>query len=94
MTNRHYFDPQDRRYHSDVEPDSDIEERVALPQPNPNEWFRVKRVLAHRRCKGKDEYLLEWADGSEPTWIPRRDVSDPLIQMFYASTKYKRRIRR
>ena len=50
---RHYFDSFGR-FHSDVEPDSDIDESVRQPQPSTTEWFRPKRILSYRRRKGYD----------------------------------------
>ena len=54
---RHYLDTFGR-FHSDVEPDSDVEERVHQSRPRSAEWFRANRILSYRRRKGNDFYLV------------------------------------
>ena len=82
------------KLHSDVEPDKDVEENVRRSQSSSTEWFRANRILSYRRRRGDDFYLVEWEDGSKPSWVPRKDVSDPLLQNFYATRKERRRVRR
>ena len=58
------------------------------------EWYEVKRVLKTKRPRGKDLYLVEWADSPINSWVERKDLTDYALQAFYASRPPRRRRRR
>ena len=58
------------------------------------EWYEVKRVLKTKRSRGKDLYLVEWADSPINSWVERKDLTDYALQAFYASRSPRRRRRR
>jgi hypothetical protein len=54
------------------------------------EWYAVKRVLQQRKRKGPMQYLVEWENSNEKTWVHRRDISDFAMQAYLASRRRKR----
>ena len=85
-------DPNDRPVTAvelDVEDLFDAEQEPQLldeePAPTPidaDPEFPVNRILASRRKGRGRQFLLEWANGDDPTWEPSRNVSDDLIEEF------------
>jgi hypothetical protein len=59
-----------------------------------NVWYEVKRILKTKRQRGKDLYLVEWADSPTNSWVERKDLTDYALQAFYASRPPRRRRRR
>ena len=59
-----------------------------------NVWYEVKRILKTKRQRGKDLYLVEWADSPTNSWVERKDLTDYALQAFYASRQPRRRRRR
>ena len=58
------------------------------------EWYEVKRVIKTKRSRGKDLYLVEWADSPTNSWVERKDLTDYALQAFYASRPPRPRRRR
>jgi O-acetyl-ADP-ribose deacetylase (regulator of RNase III) len=47
-------------------------------------WYRITKILKHRRRKGQDEYLVCWASKHKPSWVKRANITDYALQKFYA----------
>jgi Chromo (CHRromatin Organisation MOdifier) domain len=56
-----------------------------------DEWHAVKRVLRQRKRKGRMQYLVEWENSDDQTWVDRKNISDFAVQAYLASRKRKRR---
>ena len=51
-------------------------------EANPDqEWYEVKRVLKTKRLRGKDLYLVEWADSPTNSWVERKDLTDYALRL-------------
>ena len=100
------YDPIGTRlpYQSDGEMSSEDEEIITdqvCDQPqragptftSPDTWYSIECILRHRRRRGRDEYLVQWSDESDPTWVDRSNVSNGAMQHFYANHKRRRRVR-
>ena len=55
---------------------------------DPEEDFEVDKLLDHRQCKGRREYLVRWV-GTDPAgkpwdnwWLPENQISDHLIAVY------------
>ena len=60
------------------------------PEDNHQE-FEVERILAHRKNRGKFQYLVKWKGHAdhENTWLPTQDLQNyqELLQNFRASRR-------
>ena len=56
--------------------------KVVTDDKENEQFFRIKRIIDHRKNNNKTEYLVKWMDGGEDTWEP----SDNLRRT------YKRRV--
>jgi hypothetical protein len=75
---------------------NDVPSFTSSPTPvsEPSDkWFEIDRVLKDRTCKGKKEYLVQWTDGSIPTWVKRGDLTDTALKQFLLSRPKRRRRR-
>ncbi|VDI78664.1 Hypothetical predicted protein [Mytilus galloprovincialis] len=54
-------------------------------QSTKNTWYEVTKLLKSKLISGKRHYLVQWADGSTPTWEPNGNVSDALKQKYNAT---------
>lgn len=51
-------------------------------------WFAISRIIKRRRqTSGRWQYLVEWSDGSPPTWHKAGDISKEALAKFYARLK-------
>jgi hypothetical protein len=66
----------------------------AGPLADPNKWYEIEKVIAHRRYRSKDQYLVKWKDSNETSWVRREDLSPAALQQFYATRKRRRRKRK
>jgi hypothetical protein len=76
------------------QPEPVDKQSVAGPLADPNKWYEIDQVIAHRRYRSKDQYLVKWKDSNETSWVRREDLSPAALQQFYATRKYRRRKRR
>jgi hypothetical protein len=56
-------------------------------------WYTIKRILKTRVRERQRQFLVEWDDGSEPTWVANKDVTPLARSAFYAENQLKRRSR-
>jgi hypothetical protein len=66
--------------------------RVPDEPPRAHQWHVVKKLLKSKWKNNKRYYLVQWEDGSEPTWEPSNDISQFLKQLFHGSRKRRKRI--
>ena len=59
------------------------QEQATSDQSDNEEWFDANRILKHKRIRGKMHYLVEWTDGSKPSWEPSEFVTPALIQTYH-----------
>jgi hypothetical protein len=57
------------------------------PAADPNKWYETYRVLAHRKHRSRDQYLVRWKDSGGTSWVRREDLSPAALQHFYATRK-------
>ena len=88
---------------TDLHTDNSVPDAALSDQPNPSQpqtqnkdrsaddgWYEALRLLKHKRISGKIHYLVEWADGSKPTWEPVSFVTPALIQNYHVRLTQKR----
>jgi len=56
-------------------------------------WFEITDILNHRRRGNAIYYNVRWADGST-TWLPRKDVTDYAIDIYWVNRTQRPRRRR
>jgi O-acetyl-ADP-ribose deacetylase (regulator of RNase III) len=76
------------------QPEPVDKQSVAGPPADPNKWYEIDQVIAHRRYRSKDQYLVKWKDSNETSWVRREDLSPAALQQFYATRKHRRRKRK
>ena len=47
-----------------------------------DEDFKVEKLLGTRTYRRQVQYLVKWADGSEPSWEPTKNIHPGLIEIF------------
>ena len=52
-----------------------------------NEWKGIDTILRHRRIRGEDLYLVRWTDFQATEWIPRENITEAALQLFYQTRK-------
>jgi len=60
---------------------------------NQDQWHSINRVLKQCMYKNKRQFLVEWADGSTPSWLDRQRVSDDALSYFTQNRTRRRRKR-
>ena len=88
---------------NDLHTDNPVPDATLSDQPDPSQpqahhqdrseddgWYEALRLLKHKRISGKTHYLVEWADGSKPTWEPADFVTPALIQTYHIRLTQKR----
>ena len=68
------------------------ENQVRDEPPRAHQWHMVKKLLKSKWKNNKRFYLVQWEDGSEPTWEPSNNISQFLKQLFHGSRKRRKRI--
>ena len=74
--------------------DTSTSEVTQLAQTTTDEWFTIDKIVKHKRVRGKDMYLVQWADNGGQSWTPRKDISDFAIQEYYKTRSRKKCKRR
>jgi hypothetical protein len=67
---------------------------TAEVEKNTEQWFSIRRILKQRMYKSKRQFLVEWEDGSTPSWLYRQDVTEDAVNHFHQNRKQKHRKRR
>ena len=87
--------------HSDVSVSPDNTESVVADETittdvvnKEEKWFSISRILKQRMYKSKRQFLVEWSDGSTPSWLHRPDVSDDAVAYFQQNRKQRRHKKR
>ena len=87
--------------HSDVSVSLDNTESAVADEPittdvvkKEEQWFSISRILKQRMYKSKRQFLVEWSDGSTPSWLHRPDVSDDAVTYFHQNRKRRRHKKR
>jgi hypothetical protein len=70
------------------------EPHTANLENNNEQWFSIRRILKQHSYKSKRQFLVEWEDGSTPSWLYRQDVTDEAVTHFHQNSKQKHRKRR
>ncbi|CAG2189208.1 unnamed protein product [Mytilus edulis] len=55
-------------------------------------FHEVEKLLNNRKTRGIQYFLVKWKDGSKPTWEPKQNIGEGLIQEYF--TRKTRRGRR
>ncbi|CAC5404334.1 unnamed protein product [Mytilus coruscus] len=58
-----------------------------------NTFHEVEKLLNNRNARGIQYFLVKWKDGSKPTWEPKQNIGEGLIQE-YLTRKTKKGRRR
>ena len=73
------------------EPNNDVTNTE--PPIAENDWHAITRILRQRLHRGKRQYLVQWSDSEQTSWLPRCDVSDFAVTQFLQSRRPRRRRR-
>ena len=58
-----------------------------------SDWHTIKAILRHKRRGRNVFYLVQWEDDTT-TWLPRRDVTDTAVDIYWLDKTKKRRRKR
>ncbi|CAG2234398.1 unnamed protein product [Mytilus edulis] len=85
---------QDDQIADDESTDSDTNSENG-DEPNnviDDTFHEVEKLLNNRKTRGIQYFLVKWKDGSKPTWEPKQNIGEGLIQEYF--TRKTRRGRR
>jgi hypothetical protein len=57
-------------------------------------WYPIKKILRHKRQRGKDLFLVLWEGTEKREWIEKQFITDAALKDFYANRKARKRRRR
>ena len=77
---------------NDTQHENRDKHRVPDETPRAHQWHMVKKLLKSKWKNNKRYYLVQWEDGSEPTWEPSNNISQFLKQIFHGTRKRRKRI--
>ncbi|XP_063411468.1 uncharacterized protein LOC134694358 [Mytilus trossulus] len=61
---------------------------------NDDTFHEVETLLNTRKTRGIQYFLVKWKDGSKPTWEPKQNIGEGLIQEYYTRKTKKGRRRK
>ena len=73
---------------NDTQHENRDKHRVPDVTPRAHQWHMVKKLLKSKWKNNKRYYLVQWEDGSEPTWEPSNNISQFLKQIFHGTRDY------
>jgi len=60
---------------------------------NQDQWHSINRISKQRMYKNKRQFLVEWTDGSTPSWLDRQHVSYDAVTDLSQNRKCRRQKR-
>ena len=54
-----------------------------------DQWYSIEGILKQRMYKSRRQYLIQWSDGSTPSWLERKDISQAAVEDFNRNRKKK-----
>jgi hypothetical protein len=57
-------------------------------------WYPIKKILGHKRRRGKDLFLVLWEGTEKQELIEKQFITDAALKDFYATRKTRKRRRR